>query len=50
LAVELILLLAVDYFLQALQQVVVGMAARRGMVQEIHLQLQAVVGRDSHQL
>jgi hypothetical protein len=50
LAVELILLPVADYFLQALQQVVVEMAAEMAakmeMVQEIHLQLQAVVGKD----
>jgi hypothetical protein len=50
LAVELTLLPAADYFLQALQPVVVEMAAemaaKREMVQEIQLQLQAVVGKD----
>jgi len=44
------LLPAVDYFLQVLLQVVagmgVGMAAKREMVPEIHLLLQAVVGKD----
>jgi hypothetical protein len=49
LAVELILLPAANYFLQALQQVVAEMAAEMAakmeMVQEIHLQLQAVVGK-----
>jgi len=44
------LLPAVDYFLQVLLQVVagmgVGMAAKREMVLEIHLLLQAVVGKD----
>jgi hypothetical protein len=44
------LLPAVDYFLQVLLQVVagmgVGMAAKREMVPEIHLPLQAVVGKD----
>lgn len=47
------LLPAVDYFLQVLQQVAAGtgagMAAKREMVQEIHLPLQAVVGKDLHQ-
>jgi hypothetical protein len=49
-AVGKYLLPAVDYFLQVLQQVVAGMdagmAAKREMVQEIHLPLQAVVGKD----
>lgn len=44
------LLPAVEYFLQVLLQVVagtgVGMAAKREMVLEIHLLLQAVVGKD----
>jgi hypothetical protein len=50
LAVELILLPAADYFLQALLQVAVEMAAETAakmeMVQETHQQLQAVVGKD----
>jgi hypothetical protein len=50
LAVELILLPAADYFLHALQQVVAEMAAEMAakteMLQGIHLQLQAVVGKD----
>lgn len=54
LAVELILLPAADYFLHALQQVVAEMAAEMAakteMLQGIHLQLQAVVGKDWCQL
>jgi hypothetical protein len=50
LAVELILLSAAECFPLTLQQVAVetaaGMAAKKEMVQEIHLQVQAAVGKD----
>lgn len=44
-AVELILLPAADYFLQALQQVVAEMAVEMAAKMEM-VQLQAVVGKD----
>jgi hypothetical protein len=50
LAVELVLLSAAEFFQLALQQVAAemaaGMAAKKEMVQETHLHLQAVVGKD----
>lgn len=48
-AVELILLPAADYFVQALQQVVAEMAVEMAAKMEM-VQLQAVVGKDWCQL